>query len=124
MNFFDKIIILDGAMGTELVKKKAPMGHIPEELNITHPEIIKEVHKSYLENGSNLIYANTFSANAYKCRDSKYTVEEIVTAGVKLAHDVAKDYGAMVALDMGTNLFKFFFCSCVTWVSIWMILKS
>ena len=49
MEFWNEITVLDGAMGTELVKRKAPMGHIPEELNITHPEIIKEVHKSYLE---------------------------------------------------------------------------
>lgn len=102
MDFFDKILILDGAMGTELVKRKAPMGHIPEELNLTHPEIIKEIHESYLKVGSNIIYSNTFSANAYKCKTSKYSVEEIVTAGVKNAKEVASKYNALVALDMGT----------------------
>lgn len=102
MDFWKEITVLDGAMGTELVKRKAPMGHIPEELNITHPEIIKEVHKSYLEAGSKLIYANTFSANAYKCKNSKYSVTEIVSAGVRNAKEVAKPYGAKVALDMGT----------------------
>ncbi len=102
MDFFKEITILDGAMGTELVKRKAPMGHIPEELNITHPEIIKEVHKSYLEKGSRLIYTCSFGANAYKCRDSKYSVEEIVTAAVKNAKEAAASYGAKVGLSMGT----------------------
>lgn len=102
MNFFDEIVILDGAMGTELVKRNAPMGHIPEELNITHPEIIKEVHKSYLEKGTKLIYSCTFGANAYKLRSSQYSVTEIVSAAVKNAKEAAAPYGAMVGLSMGT----------------------
>lgn len=102
MDFFKEITILDGAMGTELVKRKAPMGHIPEELNITHPEIIKEVHKSYLEKGSRLIYTCSFGANAYKCKDSKYSVEELVTASVKNAKEAAAPFGAKVGLSMGT----------------------
>lgn len=102
MDFFKEITILDGAMGTELVKRKAPMGHIPEELNITHPEVIKEVHKSYLEKGSRLIYTCSFGANAYKCKDSKYSVEEIVAAAVKNAKEAAEPYGAKIGLSMGT----------------------
>lgn len=102
MDFFKEITILDGAMGTELVKRKAPMGHIPEELNITHPEIIKEVHKSYLEKGSRLIYTCSFGANAYKCKDSKYSVEELVTASVKNAKEAAAPFDAKVGLSMGT----------------------
>lgn len=102
MNFWNDITILDGAMGTELVKRKAPMGHIPEELNITHPEIIKQVHRSYLEAGSKLIYACTFGANGYKCRDSKYSVSEIVSAAIRNAKEAATDYDAAVALDIGS----------------------
>ncbi|MBP5151939.1 MAG: homocysteine S-methyltransferase family protein, partial [Lachnospiraceae bacterium] len=102
MNLFDKILILDGAMGTELVKRNAPMGKIPEELNITHPEIIKEIHTSYLESGSGLIYTNTFGANAYKCKHSNYSVTEIVSAGVRNAKEAAAPYGALVGLSMGT----------------------
>ncbi len=102
MNLFDRILVLDGAMGTELVKRNAPMGKIPEELNITHPEIVKEIHTSYLESGSGLIYTNTFGANAYKCKHSNYSVTEIVTAGVKNAREAAKPFGALVGLSMGT----------------------
>ncbi len=102
MNFFDKILILDGAMGTELVKKKAPMGKVPEELNITNPEIIKEVHLSYLKAGANLIYTCSFGANGYKLKDSKYSVSKIIKASVKNAKDVARDFDAYVGLSMGT----------------------
>lgn len=102
MNFWNEITVLDGAMGTELVKKNAPMGHIPEELNITHPDIIKDVHKSYLEKGTTLIYTCSFGANAYKLKDSKYSVTEIVTAAVKNAKEAAAPYGAKVGLSMGT----------------------
>lgn len=96
-----EILILDGAMGTELVKAGAPMGKVPEELNITHPDLIKRIHESYLEAGSDIVYTNTFGANPYKCRDSRYTVTELVNAGVKIAKEAAKPYNARVALSMG-----------------------
>ena len=102
MNFFDDILLLDGAMGTELLKAKAPMGKVPEELNIDNPKYVMDVHKAYCEAGSDIIYSNTFSANAYKCKDSKYTPQELVTAAVKNAIEVAKPYGAKVAMSMGT----------------------
>ncbi len=97
----DRILILDGAMGTELVKKGAPMGKIPEELNITHPEIIKEIHETYLKSGSDIIYTNTFGANPYKCKGSSYSVSELVEAGVKVAKEAAAPFNAKVALSMG-----------------------
>ncbi|MCR5277918.1 MAG: homocysteine S-methyltransferase family protein, partial [Lachnospiraceae bacterium] len=97
----ERILILDGAMGTELVKAGAPMGKVPEELNITHPELIRKIHESYLAAGSNIIYTNTFGANPYKCRDSKYGLSELITAGVKIAREAAKPYNARVALSMG-----------------------
>lgn len=102
MNYFDGITILDGAMGTELVKMKAPMGKIPEELNITHPELVKSVHESYLKAGSKLIYTCTFGANAYKMKGSSYSVKEVIKASVKNALEAAKPYGAKVFLSMGT----------------------
>ena len=99
---FEKLTILDGAMGTELVAMKAPMGKIPEELNITHPEMVKKVHQSYIDAGTEMIYTCTFGANAYKCKHSQYSVTELVTAAVKNALEVAKPAGARTALSMGT----------------------
>ena len=61
-----KYILLDGAMGTMLQKRGLKIGGIPEELNITNPDIVEEVHRLYIQAGSDIVYANTFGANGYK----------------------------------------------------------
>ncbi|MCH5299621.1 MAG: homocysteine S-methyltransferase family protein [Ruminococcus sp.] len=104
MNFNDLLkndyIILDGAMGTMLQKSGLRLGEIPETLNLTHPETVKEIHRGYVEVGTQIVCANTFGANGYKLKDSGYTVDEIIRAGVKNAKE-AVDGKALVALDVG-----------------------
>ena len=63
---FDKIILLDGAMGTMLQAAGLPMGQIPELWNVTHPETVSAIQRSYVEAGSRVLYTNTFGANRYK----------------------------------------------------------
>ena len=75
-------IILDGAMGTEIQKRGLKLGGIPEVLNITAKDMIEEIHMSYMEAGSDIVYANTFGANGYKLRNSGYTVKDIIENGV------------------------------------------
>lgn len=94
-------IILDGAMGTMLQARGLKTGEIPEVLNITHPEILIDIHKSYIEAGSHIIYANTFGANAYKLEECEYSVEEIIGAGIKNAKKACEGTQALVALDIG-----------------------
>jgi len=96
-------LLLDGAMGTMLQKRGLELGGIPEELNITNPDMIKEIHSLYLSAGSDIIYSNTFGANSYKLKDSKYTLSEIIKTGVNIAKDAIKESGkkAYVALDLG-----------------------
>ena len=103
LNFVDNIVLLDGGMGTMLQKAGVPMGKVPEELNITHAEAVMDIHRQYIEAGSDIIYANTFSANRYKLNYSSYSVENLVTAGVKNAKAVAEafDRKVYVALDVG-----------------------
>lgn len=97
-----QITLLDGAMGTMLQKSGAPMGKVPEALNITHPEIIMEIHRQYLKAGSQIIYANTFSANRYKLSHCEYSVQQLVTAGVQNARNVCMELGhGLVALSIG-----------------------
>ena len=84
-----QITILDGGMGTMLQAMGAPMGKVPEELNVTHPKLLKQIHHSYIESGADILYANTFSANRYKLRDSQYTVAELVSAGIRNAREAA-----------------------------------
>ena len=64
----DRFWLLDGAMGTQLQNKlrqrgQDPFGLQPELLNLTHPEIVTEVHREYLLAGANILYTNTFGAN-------------------------------------------------------------
>lgn len=58
-------MIFDGAFGTEL-EKRGIMSKMPELLNITHPDQIAEIHKSYIDAGCDFITTNTFGANRIK----------------------------------------------------------
>ena len=93
-------VFLDGGMGTMIQSTGVDAGHIPELLNITNPDIIKDIHRSYIESGSDIIYSNTFGANSYKLKDSGYTVEQVIGAGVENALKVC-DGKALTALDLG-----------------------
>ena len=53
-------------MGTMLQKSGLEAGEIPELLNLTHPDMIKNIHRMYIDAGSQIVYANTFGANRYK----------------------------------------------------------
>ncbi len=98
--FQNKIVLLDGAMGTVLQQKGLPPGGHPELLNLTNPDFIRSVHRAYFDAGSQIIYANTFGANALKLDGTGYTVQEVIAAGVRLAKAEAgpEQY---VALDVG-----------------------
>lgn len=97
----DKIIYLDGAMGTMLQRNGLAAGHSPEVLCLTEPEKIKAIHKAYIDAGSDIIYANTFGANSYKLQKSGESVEKVVKAAVKCAKDAANGTKCKVALDIG-----------------------
>ena len=94
-------LILDGGMGTMLQKNGLKPGQIPELLNITDPDMIRAVHRAYLQAGSRVIYSNTFGANRMKMEKTGYTVAEIVGAGVRIAKECAAETGAQAALDIG-----------------------
>ncbi len=109
MNILDYIrnnlLILDGGMGTLLQKKGLPVGELPERWNITHPEIIREIHKSYFDAGSNVVSTNTFGANLLKFSPDE--LDEIVCAAVenaKYARSTSKNCkNKYVALDIGPS---------------------
>lgn len=97
----NKFIILDGAMGTQLQAKGLKTGECPELLSIIHPEIVEDIHRAYINAGSMIVYTNTFGANSYKLAESGYTVQEVVSASVKVAKNATKGTSALVALDIG-----------------------
>ena len=95
-----EFILLDGAMGTELQRRGLPLGAIPELANLEHPDWLLDIHRSYVEAGADIIYANTFGANREKLTRTGHTTGEVVAAGISLARRAAGDR-ALVALDVG-----------------------
>lgn len=98
-----RALILDGAMGTMLQAKGLLPGICPELLNLTHPDWLEEIHKSYIESGAEIIQTNTFGGNALKL--AEYNLEEklreINTEAVKIAKKVSKSKGALIAASVG-----------------------
>ncbi|MFC0216058.1 bifunctional homocysteine S-methyltransferase/methylenetetrahydrofolate reductase [Paenibacillus chartarius] len=92
------LLVGDGAMGTYLYQMGFPVGISYEELNVEQPDVIRGVHRRYVEAGAKLIETNTFSANREKL--SKFglegDVEAINRAGVKLAREAAGDRAYVV----------------------------
>ena len=99
----EKLLYLDGGMGTLLQARGLQPGEFPERWNITHPEVIKSIHKSYYDAGSNVVNTNTFGANSLKF--SKDELEEIVKAAIENARKAIEESSAphpkWVALDIG-----------------------
>ena len=62
----ERVMILDGAMGTMLQNAGLPVGALPELWNLTHPETVTAIQRQYVDAGSRVLYANTFGANRHK----------------------------------------------------------
>lgn len=101
LNLKDQFLFLDGAMGTMLQAAGLKLGERPETLCLTAPKEIEEIHKKYLASGSQVIYTNTFGANAHKLEGTGYTVEEIISAAVGIGRRAVEGTSARVALDIG-----------------------
>ncbi len=107
MNILDhaknNIIYLDGGMGTLLQERGLAAGELPELWNLTHPEIIRDIHESYFSAGSNVVCANTFGANPLKFSDTE--LEQIISAALenaRVARDTSKgSHEKFIALDIG-----------------------
>ncbi len=95
-----EIHIFDGAMGTRLLEKGYRFKPMFEEINITHPEVVKEIHQSYVDAGTDFITTNTFGVNGYKYKNSEYPLKDVIQAAIKNAKDVAKETNYIV-LDIG-----------------------
>ena len=97
-----EILICDGAMGTSLQAAGLGIGEAPEEWNISKPEVVKKVHKSFIDVGSDMIATNTFGANPIKLKKAGLgdKFKEINAAAVKIAKEAA-DSKAFVLGDIG-----------------------
>lgn len=99
-----EILFFDGAMGTMLQERGLKTGEIPELWNMTHEEVILDVHKQYLEAGCDMVKANTFGINPFKMEGTGYTCEELTKKGIELVKRAIAETGreAYTALDIGS----------------------
>lgn len=99
----NNIVYLDGGMGTLLQKSGLQPGELPEHWNISHPEVIREIHKNYYDSGSNIVNTNTFGANTLKFSIDE--LDEIICHAVKNADEARKassgEQEKFIALDVG-----------------------
>lgn len=100
-----ELLYFDGGMGTLLQERGLQTGELPETWNLLHAEEIREIHRKYIEAGSDIVLTNTFGANALKFHDDAYSLEEIVNAAVGHVKAAAEQAGngrrIYTALDIG-----------------------
>ena len=82
-------VLCDGAMGTMLYARGVFINRCYDELNLSQPELVREIHGEYLQAGAEVIETNTFGANAFRLEmhGLKDKVREINKAGVKIARE-------------------------------------
>jgi methionine synthase / methylenetetrahydrofolate reductase(NADPH) len=87
----ENVIVADGAMGTMLYAKGVYLNRCYDEMNLSQPEVVQEIHREYLQAGAQLLETNTFGANSVKLGPHGLAecVEEINRRGAELAKDVA-----------------------------------
>lgn len=109
MNFKDylknHIVYLDGGIGTLLQAGGLKPGEHPERWNLSHHDVIIDIHKAYFDAGSNVVCTNTFGANCLKFADDE--LEQIIKAAVanaKKAREQSVQKGEkFIALDIGPS---------------------
>ena len=101
----DNIVYLDGGMGTLLQNKGLNPGECPENWNVTHSDVIIDIHKAYYDAGSNVVCTNTFGANSIKFNENE--LEKIIKAAIqnaKKAQELTLNKGQkFIALDIGPS---------------------
>ena len=99
-----KILILDGATGTQLQMRGMPAGVCPELWTIAHPDVQEAIHNAYISSGSDIIYTPTFGGNYYKlqeygCDDVEEVNRRLASVSRKCADNAGKT--VLVAGNIG-----------------------
>ena len=83
------VVLLDGAMGTMFYTKGIFINRAFDELNLTRPGIVREVHRDYVAAGSEVLETNTYTANRFRLSAHGLAdeVERINTRGVEIARE-------------------------------------
>ncbi|GFE56454.1 homocysteine S-methyltransferase family protein [Geobacter sp. AOG1] len=98
----ERVLVLDGAMGTMLQERGLKPGQSPEELNLTMPDVVASVHREYLAAGADILVTNTFGGSREKLAHYglQDRVGEVNARAVEIARQVAGDH-AYVAASIG-----------------------
>ncbi|MBI3998239.1 MAG: bifunctional homocysteine S-methyltransferase/methylenetetrahydrofolate reductase [Armatimonadetes bacterium] len=91
-------LLADGAMGTMLYARGVPFDQCFDAVNLTNPDLVRGIHRAYLEAGAELLETNTFGANRLKLAGHGLAdrLAEINAAGAQLAHEVAASAGRRI----------------------------
>ena len=96
-------LFLDGGMGSLLFARGMQAGELPERWNLSHPEVITQIHREYFDAGTHVVNANTFGANCLKFPEGE--LEQIVRSALENARAAAVQSTSpqekWVALDIG-----------------------
>ena len=87
-------LIADGAMGTNLFQRGLETGDCPELWNVDHPDRVKDVHREFLEAGSDLFLTNSFGGTRHrlKLHNAQERAQELNAAAAKIAREAADGY--------------------------------
>ena len=100
-----ELLFFDGGMGTLLQERGLGPGELPETWNLSRPDTIREIHRAYIEAGSDIVLTNTFGANALKFHDDSCSLETIIKKGVENVKSAVEEAGdgrsVYTALDIG-----------------------
>src|SRR5216117_3964241 len=103
-----RVMVADGAMGTMLYEKGIFINRCYDELNLTSPDMIRQIHLDYVKAGAEILETNTFGGN--RMRLAAFGLGEklraINQAGVKIAREAARDtaYVAGAVGPLGANI--------------------
>jgi 5-methyltetrahydrofolate--homocysteine methyltransferase len=98
-----KVMVVDGATGTNLPQRGLPAGVAPDEWVIDNPEAVLQLHQDFVAAGANIILTDTFGATSLRLRGSKYESrsDELNKRAVELARRAAEPYGVFVGGSLG-----------------------
>jgi len=87
----DRILVVDGAMGTMLYAKGVYINRCYDELNLSNPDLVREIHTEYIRAGADIIETNTFGATAHKLQQYglEANLHEINAIAARVAQEAA-----------------------------------